>query len=89
MMCWNESPRKGDRFNRAYNYCHAAEAAGFEKVRFQHASIHDQHRGSSVRHIKSSEMFPHVTMISMFGLTECKRVGYLPPEELENTFFGR
>jgi amino acid adenylation domain-containing protein len=28
-------------------------------------------------------MFPHVTMISMFGLTECKRVCYLPPEELD------
>jgi len=29
------------------------------------------------------KMFPHVTMISMFGLTECKRVSYLPPEELD------
>lgn len=28
-------------------------------------------------------MFPEVTMISMFGLTECKRVSYLPPEELD------
>jgi acyl-coenzyme A synthetase/AMP-(fatty) acid ligase len=29
-------------------------------------------------------MFPQVTMISMFGLTECKRVSYLPPEELDS-----
>lgn len=37
-----------------------------------------------VEHIrKLRSMFPHVTMISMFGLTECKRVSYLPPEELD------
>jgi amino acid adenylation domain-containing protein len=32
---------------------------------------------------KLRELFPRVTLISMFGLTECKRVSYLPPEELE------
>ncbi|MHC4570406.1 MAG: class I adenylate-forming enzyme family protein, partial [Planctomycetota bacterium] len=37
-----------------------------------------------VEHIRRlRSMFPHVTMISMFGLTECKRVCYLPPEELD------
>jgi amino acid adenylation domain-containing protein len=37
-----------------------------------------------VGHIqKLRKMFPNVTMISMFGLTECKRVSYLPPEELD------
>jgi long-chain acyl-CoA synthetase len=37
-----------------------------------------------VEHIrKLRDMFPHVTIISMFGLTECKRVSYLPPEELD------
>jgi amino acid adenylation domain-containing protein len=37
-----------------------------------------------VGHIqKLRKIFPHVTMISMFGLTECKRVSYLPPEELD------
>ena len=37
-----------------------------------------------VEHIKRlRSMFPQVTMISMFGLTECKRVSYLPPEELD------
>jgi long-chain acyl-CoA synthetase len=37
-----------------------------------------------VGHIqKLRSMFPQVTMISMFGLTECKRVSYLPPEELD------
>ena len=37
-----------------------------------------------VEHIRRlRDMFPNVTMISMFGLTECKRVSYLPPEELD------
>jgi amino acid adenylation domain-containing protein len=29
------------------------------------------------------EVFPRVKIYSMYGLTECKRVAYLPPEELE------
>ena len=37
-----------------------------------------------VEHIRRiREMFPHVHFYSMFGLTECKRVGYLSPEELD------
>ena len=37
-----------------------------------------------VEHIRRlASLFPQVTMISMFGLTECKRVCYLPPEELD------
>lgn len=37
-----------------------------------------------VEHIRRlRSMFPRITMISMFGLTECKRVSYLPPEELD------
>jgi len=37
-----------------------------------------------VEHIRRiRKLFPHVTIISMFGLTECKRVCYLPPEELD------
>jgi len=28
-------------------------------------------------------LFPHVRIYSMYGLTECKRVSYLPPEELD------
>ncbi|UCC98573.1 MAG: AMP-binding protein [Phycisphaerales bacterium] len=37
-----------------------------------------------VEHIRKLRgMFPHVTLISMFGLTECKRVSYLPEEELD------
>jgi amino acid adenylation domain-containing protein len=27
--------------------------------------------------------FPHVTLFSMYGLTECKRVSYLPPSQLD------
>ncbi|MBN1508846.1 MAG: AMP-binding protein [Sedimentisphaerales bacterium] len=37
-----------------------------------------------VQHIQSlRELLPHVKIFSMFGLTECKRVGYLDPEELD------
>jgi len=37
---------------------------------------------SYIRKLQSS--FPHVTIYSMYGLTECKRVSYLPPDELNN-----
>jgi amino acid adenylation domain-containing protein len=32
---------------------------------------------------KLQALFPHVTIFSMYGLTECKRVSYLPPDQLE------
>ena len=36
-----------------------------------------------VEHIKRlSRIFPQARLFSMYGLTECKRVSYLPPEEL-------
>jgi len=36
-----------------------------------------------VSHIKRlAEVFPHARIFSMYGLTECKRVSYMPPEEL-------
>ncbi len=28
-------------------------------------------------------LFPHVKLFSMYGLTECKRVSYLPPEQID------
>ena len=56
----------------------------------------DKHDFSSLRYITSTgqalppthiaylrEAFPRVKIFSMYGLTECKRVAYLPPEELE------
>jgi len=37
-----------------------------------------------VEHIRRlREAFPHVAIYSMYGLTECKRVSYLPPAELD------
>jgi long-chain acyl-CoA synthetase len=37
-----------------------------------------------VHHIrKLRSMFPHVKIYSMYGLTECKRVSYLSPDELD------
>jgi len=36
-----------------------------------------------VSHIRRLQgLFPHTKIYSMYGLTECKRVSYLPPEEL-------
>ena len=32
---------------------------------------------------KLRKIFPHVRIFSMYGLTECKRVSYLPPEEID------
>ena len=29
------------------------------------------------------EIFPHVKIYSMYGLTECKRVSYLPPDQID------
>lgn len=37
-----------------------------------------------VEHIRRlRQLLPHVAIFSMFGLTECKRVGYLDPAELD------
>jgi amino acid adenylation domain-containing protein len=33
--------------------------------------------------LRLRELLPHVEIYSMYGLTECKRVSYLPPEELD------
>ena len=32
---------------------------------------------------KFQALFPHVRIYSMYGLTECKRVSYLPPDQLD------
>jgi len=38
-----------------------------------------------VPHIqKFNQLFPNIKIYSMFGLTECKRIAYLPPEEISN-----
>jgi amino acid adenylation domain-containing protein len=38
-----------------------------------------------VPHIqKFNRLFPNIKIYSMFGLTECKRIAYLPPEEISN-----
>jgi len=37
-----------------------------------------------VEHIrKLRALFPHVQVYSMYGLTECKRVSYLPPDQID------
>jgi len=38
-----------------------------------------------VEHIRRlRDLFPNVNIYSMFGLTECKRVSYLPPNEIDD-----
>lgn len=38
----------------------------------------------SERHIRElRQLFPQATLFSMYGLTECKRVSYLPPDQLD------
>lgn len=37
---------------------------------------------SSIRKLQA--VFPHVKIFSMYGLTECKRVSYLPPDQLHS-----
>jgi amino acid adenylation domain-containing protein len=38
-----------------------------------------------VEHIrKLRSLFPNVKIYSMYGLTECKRVSYLPPDQIDN-----
>ncbi len=38
-----------------------------------------------VEHIQTlRDLFPWISLYSMFGLTECKRVGYLPPKYLDS-----
>jgi long-chain acyl-CoA synthetase len=37
-----------------------------------------------VEHIrKLRDLFPHVKLYSMYGLTECKRVSFLPPDQID------
>jgi amino acid adenylation domain-containing protein len=37
-----------------------------------------------VEHIRQlRQLLPHVTIYSMYGLTECKRVSYLPPDQID------
>lgn len=41
------------------------------------AALSEEH----IRRLRAS--FPQATLFSMYGLTECKRVSYLPPEQLD------
>jgi len=57
-----------------------------DKCDFQHLRyISNTGAALPVHHIKQlRELFPRVKIYSMYGLTECKRVSYLPPEEIDN-----
>ena len=55
------------------------------KYKFPEAALYHQHRAAlPVEHIrKLRALFPQAKLYSMYGLTECKRVSYLPPEQLD------
>jgi amino acid adenylation domain-containing protein len=55
------------------------------KERFEHLRyISNTAAALPVSHIRGLQrVFPGARIYSMYGLTECKRVSYLPPEELE------
>jgi long-chain acyl-CoA synthetase len=57
----------------------------------------DQYKIDSLRYISNTgaafpvphiqkfhQLFPHINIFSMYGLTECKRISYLPPSEIMN-----
>lgn len=51
----------------------------FSKLRF----VTNTAAALSLKHIRMiQELFPHSRIYSMYGLTECKRCTYLPPEDL-------
>jgi long-chain acyl-CoA synthetase len=56
-----------------------------DKERFEHLRyISNTAAALPVSHIRGLQrIFPGARIYSMYGLTECKRVSYLPPEELE------
>jgi amino acid adenylation domain-containing protein len=58
---------------------------GMKRHRFEHLRyITSTAAFLPVEHIVGlRQMFPHATLYSMYGLTECKRVSYLAPEELD------
>jgi long-chain acyl-CoA synthetase len=64
-----------------------------KKERFDHLRyITNTAAALPVSHIRGLQVaFPGVRIYSMYGLTECKRVSYLPPEELDRrpTSVGR
>lgn len=64
-----------------------------KEERFEHLRyITNTAAALPVRHIRGlREIFPDARIYSMYGLTECKRVSYLPPEELDRrpTSVGR
>ncbi len=66
---------------------------GLEKYDFSHLRyITNTAAALPPAHIrKLRDLFPHVRIYSMYGLSECKRVSYLPPEELDRrpTSVGR
>ena len=52
----------------------------FSKLRY----VTNTAQALSVQHIlKFRKLFPHVKFYSMYGLTECKRATYLPPEKID------
>ena len=55
-------------------------------VRLLGDPLRDQHRGGAAGQAHqraASDIFPQARIYSMYGLTECKRCTYLPPEDID------
>jgi long-chain acyl-CoA synthetase len=53
------------------------DLGGLRMITNAAAPLSEEHIG------KLRALFPQATLFSMYGLTECKRVSYLPPEQLD------
>jgi long-chain acyl-CoA synthetase len=61
------------------------DLTALRKITNTAAALSEEH----IRRLRA--LFPHAILYSMYGLTECKRVTYLPPDQLDNrpTSVGR
>jgi acyl-CoA synthetase (AMP-forming)/AMP-acid ligase II len=53
------------------------DLSSLRKITNTAAALSEEH----IRKLRA--IFPHATLYSMYGLTECKRVTYLPPDQLD------
>ena len=70
------------RARRSPRSCCSSTSAGYDFAGC--ATSRTRRRRCPTEHIRRLRaLFPHVAIYSMYGLTECKRVSYLPPDQLD------
>ena len=62
-----------------------AELKTLDAVRFLEDPLRHEHGGGAAgqAHHDAARLFPQARIYSMYGLTECKRCTYLPPEDID------